>query len=78
MNEEESIQDYFLHVDENGNTIKGLGEEIKENIIVKKVLRKLLSIFNPEIFGIEELNDLDMLKMYELHGILIACEMSIE
>jgi hypothetical protein len=39
MNEEESIAAYFLLVDEVVNTIIGLGEEVKETIIVKKVLR---------------------------------------
>jgi hypothetical protein len=41
MNEEESIATYFLCVDEIVNTIIGLGEQIKETIIVKKVLRSL-------------------------------------
>jgi hypothetical protein len=53
MNEEESIATYFLCVDEIVNTIKGLGEEIEETIIVQKVLRSLPSIFNPKISSIE-------------------------
>jgi len=78
MNEEESVVAYFLHVDDIVASIKGLGEEIEETIIVKNVLRSLPSIFNPKISTIEELNDLYKLKMDELHGILIAYEMKIE
>jgi hypothetical protein len=39
MNEEESIATYFICVDEIAKTIKGLGEDIEETIIVKKFLR---------------------------------------
>jgi hypothetical protein len=39
MKEEESIVDYFLRVDKIVNTIIGLGEEVKETVIVKKTLR---------------------------------------
>jgi hypothetical protein len=65
-------------VDEIVNTIKGLGEEVKETIIVKKVLRSLPSRFDPKISSIEEIEDLDNLTIDELHGILTAYEMSIE
>jgi hypothetical protein len=78
MNEEESISTYFICVDEIVNTILGLGEEVKETIIVQKVLRSLLSRFDPNISAIEEINDLENMKMDELHGILIAYEMRIE
>jgi phosphoglucomutase len=78
MNEEESIATYFLHVDEIVNTFRGLGEEIKETITVKKFLRSLPSIFDPKIFSIEEIKDLDNMTMDELHGIPTAYEMRIE
>jgi hypothetical protein len=78
MNEEESIASYFLREDEIVNTIRGLGKGVKETIIVKKVLRSLPSRFNPNIFSIEEINNLDNLTMDELHGILSAYEMRIE
>jgi hypothetical protein len=53
MNEEETLATYFLRIDEIGNTIRGLGEEVKETIIVQKVLRSLTSIFDPKISSIE-------------------------
>jgi len=34
MKEEENIASYFLHVEEFVNTIRGLGEEVKEPMIV--------------------------------------------
>lgn len=58
MNEEESIATYLLRVDEVVNSIKGLGEEIEETIIVQKVLMSLSSRFNPKISAIEEMKDL--------------------
>jgi hypothetical protein len=38
MKEDEDISSCFLRVDEIVNSIKGLGEEIKEPIIVQKIL----------------------------------------
>ena len=69
---------YFLHLDEIVNTIKGLGEEIEETITLQKVHRSLPSIFNPNISSIEEIKDLDNMKMDEPHEILTAYEMRIE
>jgi hypothetical protein len=63
MKEEESIVEYFLQIDNIVNANKGFGEEIKETTIVKKMLRSLPSRFNPKIFSIEEMKDLDNLTM---------------
>ena len=41
MKEDENIIAYFLRVDETVNEIIGLREEIKEFVIVQKVLRSL-------------------------------------
>ena len=45
------------------NVIIGLGEEIKESIIVLKVLRSLPMRFNPKILALEEISDLDSISM---------------
>jgi hypothetical protein len=58
--------------------MKGLGEEIKEMVIVQKVLRSLPVIFDSKISSLKERADLATLSMDELHGILIAYEMRIE
>jgi len=57
------------------NSLKGLEENIKESTIVQKVLRSLPYKFDSKVSVIEEMKDLDTLKMDELHGILIAYEM---
>jgi hypothetical protein len=75
MKEDEDITTYFLQVDEIINAIKGLGEEIKESIVVQKVPRFLPMIFDPKISALEERAHLSTLRMDELHGILIAYEM---
>ena len=38
MNEDEDIIAYVLRVDEVVNSIRGLGDELKEQVVVKKVL----------------------------------------
>ena len=60
------------------NSLKGLGENIEESTIVQKVLRSLPDRFDSKVSAIEEMKDLDTLKMDELHGILIAYEMRKE
>jgi hypothetical protein len=78
MKEDEDIADYFLRVNEIMNAIIGLGEEIKESVIVQKVLRSLPMIFNPKISTLEEILDINSISMDELHGIFTAYEMRIE
>jgi hypothetical protein len=78
IKEDENIAAYFLRVDEIVNAIIGLGEEIEESIIVKKVLRSLPMRFNPKISSLEERSDLNSISMDELHGIFTAYEMRIE
>jgi hypothetical protein len=53
MKEGENIAIYFLRVDETVNEILGLGEEIKEFVIVQKVLISLPMRFNPKISTLE-------------------------
>jgi hypothetical protein len=55
-----------------------LGEEIKEFVIVQKVLRSIPMIFNPNISALEERSDLNSISMAELHGIFTTYEMIIE
>ena len=75
MKEDDNIASYFLRVDETINAIIGLGEEIKESIIVQKVLRSIPMRFDPKISTLEEKSDLKSTGMDELHGIFIAYEM---
>jgi hypothetical protein len=78
MKEDENIVAYFLRVDEIVNAIIGLGEEIEEYVIVQKVLRSLPMRFNPKISALEEISDLNSIRLDELHGIFTAYEMRTE
>eukprot|EP00253_Pinus_taeda_P012796 PITA_12796 len=75
MYNDESVANYFLRVDEIVNCMKNLGEEIKEVVVVEKILRSLSSRFESKVSAIEEKENLQNLKMSQLHGILTAYEM---
>jgi hypothetical protein len=77
MNEKEYIPTYLLTVDEVVNSIRGLGEELDESLVVQKVLRSLLLKYDAKVSVIEETRDLTKMTMDELHGYLIAYEMRI-
>eukprot|EP00253_Pinus_taeda_P031766 PITA_31766 len=75
MYNDESVANYFLRVDEIVNCMKNLGEEVKEAVVVEKVLRSLSLRFESKVSAIEEKEKLQDLKMSQLHGILTAYEM---
>ena len=75
MHNDESVANYFLRVDEIVNCMKNLGEEIKEAIVVEKVLRSFSPRFESKVFAIEEKENLLNLTMSQLHGIPTAYEM---
>jgi hypothetical protein len=77
MNEDETINKYFLRVEEIVNSMKGLGEKFDESLLVQKILRSLPDKFNPKVFAIEELNDLKTLSIDQLLGTLTTYEMRI-
>jgi hypothetical protein len=63
MKEDEDIVVCFLQVDVIVNTVRGLGEKIKNSFIVQKILRSLPMIFDPKISSLEERQDLATLIM---------------
>eukprot|EP00253_Pinus_taeda_P036394 PITA_36394 len=75
MHNDESVASYFLRIDEIVNSMKNLGEEIKEVVVVEKVLRSLSPKFDSKVSAIEEKENLKNLTMSQLHGILTTCEM---
>eukprot|EP00253_Pinus_taeda_P027646 PITA_27646 len=75
MYNDESVANYFLRVDEVVNCMENLGEEIKEAIVVEKVLRSLSSKFESKVSAIEEKENLQKITMSQLHEILTAYEM---
>ena len=75
MKEDEDITTHFLRVDEIVNSNKVLGEEVKELVIVQKVLISLPMKFDPNIYSLEERAYISTLSMEDLHGILTTYEM---
>ena len=58
MYNDESVANYFLRVDEIVNCMNNLGEEIKEAIVVEKILRSLSPKFESKVSAIEEKENL--------------------
>jgi hypothetical protein len=77
MNEDETVNNFFLRVEELVNSMKGLGEKIEDVFLVQKILRSLPNRFNPKVSAIEELNDLKTLSIDQLLGSLTSYEMRI-
>eukprot|EP00253_Pinus_taeda_P014166 PITA_14166 len=75
MYNDESVANYFLHIDEIVNCRKNLGEEIKEVVVVEKVLRSLTPKFESKVFAIEEKENLQKITMSQQQKILISYEM---
>jgi len=57
INEEEIIPEYFLRVNEVTNMIIRLGEDVKEEVVVHKVLRSFPMRFNAKISAIKEMTN---------------------
>ena len=75
MKEEENIAEYILRVDEIVNDIRGIGGEIKEKEVVDKVLRTFPTKYDSKVSSLEELDDIKLMTVDELHGIFISYEM---
>ena len=58
MHNDESVANYFLRVDEIVNCMKNLREEIKEGVVVEKVIRSLSPRFESKVSAIEEKENL--------------------
>jgi hypothetical protein len=78
MKEDENNASYVLRVNETIHAILGLGEEIKEYVIVQNVIIYLPMRFDPKISSLEEREDLKSISMDELHGIFTTYEMRTE
>eukprot|EP00253_Pinus_taeda_P034669 PITA_34669 len=75
MYNDESVANYFLRIYEIVNCMKKLGEEIKEVVVVDKVLRSFSSKFESKVSAIEEKQNLQNLTMSQVHGIITAYKM---
>ncbi|XP_057823542.1 uncharacterized protein LOC131035829 [Cryptomeria japonica] len=75
IKEEEKLAIYLQRVDEIVSTIIGLGEEVIDEFIVKKVMRSLTTRYDTKVSAIEEAKDLKSFSMDELFGFLSTYEM---
>lgn len=75
MKEEEKIDDYLQRVDDTMSVIRGLGEDVKYEVTVKKVLKSLTSKYDIKVSAIEEAKDFKTFFMDELFASLSAYEM---
>lgn len=72
MRDEEKIAEYIKRIYETTNTIRGLGEEIKDEVVVNKELRSLTPKYCSKVSEIEEEKHLKLFTMDELYGSLAA------
>jgi hypothetical protein len=77
MDENETISNYFLRIEELVNTMKGLGENINESFLVQKILISLPDRFNSKVSSIGEIIDLKTLTLVQILGTLSSYEMRI-
>ena len=75
MDNEESIANLFLCLDDIVNRMRNLVETIIESTLVEKILRSLTAKFESKFSALEEKQDLQNLTVVQLHGILTADEM---
>ena len=75
MKEEKNTGKYLLRVDEVVNDIICLGGKLKEREVVDKVLRKFPMKYDSKVSTLEEWDELDEMRVDELHGIFTAYEM---
>ncbi|CAL8134942.1 unnamed protein product [Prunus armeniaca] len=75
MDENETFSEFYAKLCVIVNACSNLGEKIPEDRVVKKILWSLPPPFSPKITAIEEIHDLNTLKVRELIGSLQTYEM---
>ncbi|CAL2253107.1 unnamed protein product [Prunus armeniaca] len=75
MDENETFSEFYAKLCVIVNACSGLGEKIPEDRVVKNILRSLPQRFQPKIIAIEEIRDLNTLKVQELIGSIQTYEM---
>lgn len=70
----ETITDYFARVMTIANKMRSNGEQMRDVIIVEKILRTLTENFNYVVVSIEESKDIDSITSDELQSSLLVHE----
>ena len=77
MSEDESFDSFYSKLNEVVIGKFNLGEKMEDSKVVRKILRSLLESFRAKVMTIEESEDLDGIKVYELVGSLQTYELSL-
>ena len=78
MHDDESLFDFYTMLCDIANKSFTLCEKIPETILVKKIMRSLPDRFSSKVIAIEEVKDLDSMKVEDLMGSLCAFEMTLK
>ncbi|CAL8082507.1 unnamed protein product [Prunus armeniaca] len=75
MDDNEMFYEFYAKLCVIVNACSNLGGKISEVRVVKKILRSLSQRFQPKVIAIEEIRDLNTLKVQELIGFIQTYEM---
>nr|KJB11281.1 hypothetical protein B456_001G251200 [Gossypium raimondii] len=78
MHESETLGEFYAKLCTLSNHTFALGNEYSCLKVVRKVLKYLLECFSIKATAIEEANDIDTIKNYELIGSLQKLEMNLD
>ena len=78
MKETNDIDSFMNRVMSVVNQLKIYGEDIKDRIVIEKVLRSLSTKFDVVVTSIEEVKDLEKMTVDELMGSLLSHEARID
>jgi hypothetical protein len=78
MQEDETIQDYYMNVLDIANSFDSLGEKLSDEKLVRKILRSLPKRFDMKVTAIEEAQDVSNMQVEELIGSLQNFELVVD
>ena len=78
MQKGETIKGMYTRFGEIVNPMKNLGVKLKEEQLVRKILRSLTSDWSPKSIAIQEVKDLSTLPLDDLVDSLMAYEVQLE
>jgi len=78
MQEDETIQDYYMNVLDIANSFDSHGEKLSDEKLVRKILRSLPKRFDMKVTTIEEAQDISSMQVDELIGSLQNFELVVD
>ncbi|XP_062099439.1 uncharacterized protein LOC133805313 isoform X2 [Humulus lupulus] len=76
MSEKETLSEFYEELSDIANEYFSLGEKLSDSVLVRKIVRSLSDRFQSKITAIEEVKNLDTLKVEELMGSLRTFELN--